>query len=291
MNTLKHPLLAGLTLLLAVGCLTAQPSPKLANSLLWKIEGNELESPSYLFGTIHVISQSDFFLPDAARAAFDESQEIVLELDMDDPQMGMQMMQQAGMKDGHTLDKLLAEDEYQQLDSLVKKNMGMGISMFNNWQPILAFSLIVQEFIEGQMASYEMSFVQMAQEAEKDLTGLETVAEQITAMGNISYEAQADYLAEQLDDLESNRELFRTMVDLYKQQKITDLETYIVESSGGEAFAEHLLKDRNEKWVDRIHEKAKEGTIFFAVGAGHLAGENGVINLLRQAGFTVTAEE
>ncbi len=169
--------------------------------------------------------------------------------------------------------------------------MGMGISMFNNWQPILAFSLIVQEFIEGQMASYEMSFVQMAQEAEKNLTGLETVAEQIAAMGNISYEAQADYLTEQLDDLESNRKLFRTMVDLYKQQKITDLETYIVESSGGDAFAEHLLKDRNEKWVDRIHEKAKEGTIFFAVGAGHLAGENGVINLLRKAGFTVTAVE
>ncbi len=291
MNTLKHPLLAGLTLLLAVGCLTAQQSPKLANSLLWKIEGKDLETPSYLYGTIHVISQSDFFLTDATKAAFDESQEIVLELDMDDPQMGAQMMQQAGMKDGQTLDKLLAEEDYQHLDSLVQKNMGMGIAMFNNWQPILAFSLIVQEFIDGQMGSYEMSFVQMAQGAEKEITGLETVAEQIAAMGNISYEAQADYLAEQLDDLESNRELFREMVDLYKQQKITDLETYIVESSGGDAFAEHLLKDRNEKWVDRIHNKAKEGTIFFAVGAGHLAGENGVINLMRKAGFTVTAVE
>ncbi len=121
MTTLKHPLLAGLTLLLAVGCLTAQQSPTLANSLLWKIEGKDLESPSYLYGTIHVISQSDFFLTDATKAAFDESQEIVLELDMDDPQMGMQMMQQAGMKDGQTLDKLLPEEDYQQLDSLVKK--------------------------------------------------------------------------------------------------------------------------------------------------------------------------
>jgi uncharacterized protein len=292
MNTLKHPFLALVSLLFVAGCATLkQPANTLDESLLWKIEGKDLETPSYLYGTIHVISQNDFFLNDATKTAFDESQEIVLELDMDDPQMGLEMMQLAGMKDGQTLDKLLDQKDYRQLDSLVQKNMGMGIAMFNNWQPILAFSLIVQEFIEGEMASYELSFVQMAQEAGKEITGLETVAEQIAAMGNISYQAQADYLAEQLDDLEDNRKLFREMVDLYKEQKIAALETYIVESSGGDAFAEHLLKDRNEKWVDRIHNKAKEGTIFFAVGAGHLAGENGVINLLRKAGFTVTAVE
>jgi len=258
------------------------------DALLWKVEGKDLTDPSYLYGTIHIISQNDFFLTDATKAAFDESQKIVLELDMDDPMMPMQMMQYANMQDGQTLDQLLSEDTYQKLDELVKKNMGMGIGMFNKWQPLLAYSLFIQEFIDGAMASYEQSFMQMAQESDKEILGLESVKEQIDAIAAIDYETQAAYLTEQINDMKAQKELFRTMVDLYKQQDLDALERYVVESEGGEQFAEHLLKERNEKWINRIHEQAKKEPSFFAVGAGHLGGEYGVIRLLRQAGFTVT---
>lgn len=258
------------------------------DALLWKIEGQDLTEPSYLYGTIHIISQNDFFLTDATKQAFDESQKIVLELDMDDPQMPMQMMQYANMPDGQTLDQLLGEDTYQKLDALVKKNMGMGIGMFNKWQPILAYSLFIQEFIDGPMASYEQSFMQMAQKGDKEIIGLETVKEQIDAIGSIDYQTQAAYLTKQINDLSGQKELFSTMVDLYKKQDLNALQRYIVESEGGDQFAEHLLKVRNEKWISRIHEQAKKESSFFAVGAGHLGGEYGVINLLRQAGFTVT---
>ena len=261
------------------------------DALLWKIEGQDLTEPSYLYGTIHIISQNDFFLTDATKAAFDESQKIVLELDMDDPQMPMQMMQYANMQDGQTLDQLLSEETYQKLDELVKKNMGMGIGMFNKWQPILAYSLFIQEFIDGPMASYEQSFMQMAQESSKEILGLETVKEQIDAIAAIDYETQAAYLTEQINDLEGQKELFSTMVDLYKKQDLDALERYVVESEGGDQFAEHLLKERNEKWISRMHEQAKKEPSFFAVGAGHLAGEYGVVNLLREAGFTVTKVE
>lgn len=261
----------------------------LDNSLLWKIEGSELDHPTYLFGTIHAISQDDFFMPESVEKAFSGSQQIVLELDMDDPQMGMQLMQGAVMSDGNTLDKLMEPAAYAILDSLIQKNTGVGAAMFNNWQPMLAFSLIVQEFIEGKMASYELAFVEMSKEAQKEILGLETVQEQINAIANITYQDQANYLHEQIMDLDNNRVLFKTMVDLYVNQKITDLEDYIVESNGGDELAVHLLKERNEKWIDRMIEMGAQKPTFFAVGAGHLAGENGVIHLLRKEGYSVTA--
>lgn len=288
MTTFIRTLLGLLVLTVSQPTWGQSPSSTDLQGLLWKIEGNGLDQPSYLYGTIHAINQDDFFLTEATKKAFDDSQEIVLELDMDDPQMPMQLMQMAGMPDGLTLDSLLSESAYQKLDSLVQKNMGVGIAPFKTWQPLLAYSLIIQEFIDGQMASYEQSFVQMAQEAEKEVKGLESVKEQIEAMAKIPIETQADYLTSQLMDLESEKELFERMVDLYKKQEIGELESYIVSTSGGDAFAEFLLKERNEKWIDRIQKQAEAAPTFFGVGAGHLAGEYGVINLLRKAGFTVT---
>lgn len=130
MNTIQNHLPRILFMLLAMavaacsttkqsGTDTAGNEQEAMDALLWKIEGKDLTEPSYLYGTIHIISQNDFFLTDATKQAFDESQKVVLELDMDDPQMPMQMMQYANMQDGQTLDQLLSEETYQKLDELV----------------------------------------------------------------------------------------------------------------------------------------------------------------------------
>ena len=240
-------------------------------------------------GTIHILPQKDFFLSEVMKQALANTQQVVLELDMDDPAMGMNMLQNASMNDGSTLDKLLSAEDYQQLGVLVKKSTGVGIEVFNKWQPMLVASVVMQQMMDNQMASYEMTFVRLAQEAQKEVKGLESIQEQTEAMATIPYPQQAKYLSELLNDFDKQKALYGKMVELYKSQNINALLDYMIEQSGGIDFSTVLLNERNHKWIPKIALLSAEKPTFFAVGAGHLPGKDGVLALLRKAGYRVTA--
>lgn len=282
--------LLGTILVFLAGCKTSESAAvKSDNSLLWKIEGKNLKTPSYLLGTIHILPQKDFFLSEAMKQALANTQQVVLELDMDDPAMGMTMLQNASMSDGSTLDKLLSAEDYQKLDALVKKSTGVGVEVFNKWQPMLVAAVAMQQMMDNQVASYEMTLVRMAQEAQKEVKGLESIQEQTEAMATIPYPQQAKYLSEILNDFDKQKVLFGKMVELYKSQNLNALLDYMVEQSGGIDFSTVLLNQRNHKWIPKIGSIAAEKSTFFAVGAGHLPGKDGVLTLLRKAGYRVTA--
>lgn len=282
--------LLGTILVFLAGCKTSESAAgKSDNSLLWKIEGKQLKTPSYVMGTIHILPQKDFFLSEVMKKALAEAQQVVLELDMDDPAMGMHMLQNASMTDGSTLDKLLSAEDYQQLGILVKKSTGAGIDVFNKWQPMLVASVVMQQMMDSQTASYEMTLVRMAQEVQKEVKGLESIQEQTEAMATIPYPQQAKYLSELLNDFDKQKALFGKMVELYKSQDINGLLSYMMEQSGGIDFSTVLLNERNQKWIPKIALLAAEKPTFFAVGAGHLPGKDGVLALLRKAGYRVTA--
>ncbi|MDX2069017.1 MAG: TraB/GumN family protein [Haliscomenobacter sp.] len=282
--------LLGTILVFLAGCKTSESAAvKNEHSLLWKIEGKNLKRPSYVLGTIHLLPQKDFFLSESMKLALANTQQVVLELDMDDPTMGMNMLQNASMSEGNTLNKLLSEGDYQQLDAIFKKSTGVGIEAFNKWQPMLVASVVMQQMMDTQIASYELTLVRLAQEAQKEVKGLESIQEQTEAMATIPYTQQAKYLSELLNDVDKQKTLFGKMVELYKSQNINALLDYIVTQSGGIDFSTVLLNERNQKWVPRIALHAAEKPTFFAVGAGHLPGKDGVLALLRKAGYRVTA--
>lgn len=282
--------LLGTILVFFAGCKTSETAAvKSENSLLWKIEGKNLKTPSYVLGTIHLLPQKDFFLSEAMKLALTSTQQVVLELDMDDPAMGMNMLQNASMSEGNTLDKLLSEGDYQRLDAIFRKSTGVGLEAFNKWQPLLVASVVMQQMMDNQTASYEMTLVRMAQEAQKEVKGLESIQEQTEAMATIPYPQQAKYLSEILNGADKQKAIFGKMVELYKSQDINALLDYIVAQSGGIDFSTVLLNERNHKWIPKIALLAAEKPTFFAVGAGHLPGKDGVLALLRKAGYRVTA--
>jgi uncharacterized protein YbaP (TraB family) len=184
---------------------------------------------------------------------------------------------------------LLSAEDYQKLDVLVKKSTGVGVEVFNKWQPMLVASFAMQQMMDNQIASYEMTLVRMAQEAQKEVKGLESIQEQTEAMATIPYPQQAKYLSELLNDFDKQKVLFGKMVELYKAQNLNALLDYMVEQSGGIDFSTVLLNQRNHKWIPKIGSIATEKSTFFAVGAGHLPGKDGVLTLLRKAGYRVTA--
>ncbi|MEM6764899.1 MAG: TraB/GumN family protein [Bacteroidota bacterium] len=290
---MNHPIkkLLFIVLLIAVSC-----SPKLqnttpastVNSLLWKISKDGVQ-PSYVYGTFHLLPQADFQLSEKVQQAFGESEQIVLELDMDQEGMQMEMLKYMSMTDGTTISSLLPEEDYQKLDSILTSTIGMGLAMMDTWKPFFISTFLLTSYIEGTPASFEMSFVQMAKEQEKEILGLETIAEQMAAVDKMDYRSQTQMISEMLNEEDKMRKSFREMLDLYKNEDVEGLYAYTKAYMENPEEIEAMITNRNESWISRIGEIASDKSTFFGVGAGHLGGEKGVISLLKEAGYEVEA--
>lgn len=262
----------------------------LENSLLWEVSGNGLEKPSYLFGTIHL--SCDPVLSDKVLKALDKTDQLVLELDMDDPAMQSKMMGGMMMKGGKTIKDFVTEEEFTAIDSLFIKNMGISVSLIQNVKPSLLGAMLFPKLIDCPIKSYEDALMKITKEQEEETFGLETVEEQLAVFDAIPYEEQVkDLIRSAKDNLRKDKENLTKMFQVYKDENINKMLAMMNDEDAGSMgkYQDKLLDDRNKNWISRITKIANEKSTFFGVGAGHLAGENGVIKLLRKAGFTVKA--
>jgi uncharacterized protein YbaP (TraB family) len=262
---------------------------KLENTLLWEISGNGLEEASYLFGTIHVAC--DATLTPKVLSALDKTSQIVLEIDLDDPNMQMKMMKGMMMKDGKTLNDLVSEEDYRAIDSLFINNMGMSIGMMKTIKPSLLQSMLIPKLLDCPMQSFEMELVKIAKQQQEEVKGLETIEYQMSVFDAIPYEDQVKELVRSAkDNLAFDKATIQTMLDVYKKEDITRMLTMMDEDDTSimNEHSDKMLDTRNTNWIAEIGKFAKEKPTFFGVGAAHLAGDKGVIKLLRKAGYTVT---
>ncbi|CAA6821018.1 MAG: Unknown protein [uncultured Aureispira sp.] len=275
----------------------APKDEKLEKSLLWKVTGKGIK-PSYVFGTIHMIGADDFYWDKTMDKAFKKTKKIVMEMDMSQQMaMAMQMMKLAPMKGGETLKDLVSEEDYKIIETYFTEEAKspqakMTFGMAQNWQPMLLQSLLYMEMIDGPVKAYEMELTSKAKEADMAFGGLETVADQMAVFNSIPYKKQAEGLLEMIQNLKKGNEAaneFAKMVTFYKAQDVDGM----LESMQGDleemGSQDAMLDNRNLKWIPQIIEISKETPTFYAVGAGHLGGEKGVIRLLRKEGFKVTA--
>jgi uncharacterized protein YbaP (TraB family) len=278
-------ILCALVVLIGAWNLSAQ---KLENSLLWEISGNGLEKSSYLFGTIH--ATCDATLSPKVVKALDETSQLVLEIDMDDPAMQMKMMKGIMMKDGKTLNDLVSQEEYNAIDSLFTKNMGMSVGMMKTFKPSLLQSALIPKLLDCPMQSFETELVKVAKEQKEDIKGLETIEYQMSIFDAIPYEDQVQGLLRSAkDNLAYDKAMMKSMLEIYHSEDINKMLS-MMEEDDSSIMVQHsdkMLDARNTKWIPEIGKFANEKPTFFGVGAAHLGGENGVISLLRKEGYTV----
>lgn len=263
---------------------------KLENSLLWKISGNGLEKPSYLYGTIHMTC--NYKATDKLVKAFAETDQVTLEIDMDDPSMQAKMMKGMMMKDGETMKNILSEEDYVQLASFFKDNTGMSLEMFNTIKPFAVSAMLISKLVPcDPPASYEAEFMKIAKEQEEEVKGLESIEYQLGVFDSIPYKDQLEELVKMAKEgLEESKSEFEKLNALYEKEDIEGLMKMMTENEDMTAkFADELLNKRNKNWIPVIEKMSKETPTFYGVGAMHLAGEEGVIRLLRKVGFTVEA--
>lgn len=269
-------------LLIWAGTATAQKS-----SLLWKISGNGLEKESYLFGTIHIICKEDFLMDERITSAFDQTEQLIMELDMSDPQLQSKMQQVSlnpGMKN---LQNELDESTAKALDEFLIKSYGAGLAQLGILKPFVLSSMVLLKVLPcTEVESYEGFFTSRASASGKPVAGLETVDFQVGIFDQIPQEIQLEELGKLITGDSSKQDLEKLMATY----RLEDLDAMyeVMNSSGMVAdYRVLMLDDRNKTWVPKIEEAMQSKSVFVAVGAGHLGGEFGVIALLKKAGYTV----
>ncbi len=281
--------------------LWAQAPAAKDTSLLWRISGQGLLEDSYLFGTIHMIPAEDYFLPTTVIKAINDVEQVAFEIDpsdMENPMMLFQMMSKINMKDGLGLKDLLSEADYLLVSNYFKQ-AGLPFFLFEKMKPMFLASMVGQDMSQlggglggdSGIKSYELELNSIAKAGEKDISGLETMDFQLSLFDSISYDFQAKMLVDAVksaDQLEGDDQ-FAQMVDMYKRQAVAEMAEMIIEE-GDESgrFEEMLLTSRNANWIPRMQKMMANKSALFAVGAGHLGSEKGVIALLRAEGYEVT---
>ena len=273
-----------LSVLIAIGCsftLNAQTSNN-KNSVLWEVSGNGLKKPSYLFGTIHMICGKDFVMWPKATEAFAKTSKLALEINMADPNEMAAAQQMAMGKE--PLSKTLTTKQKTDLEAILEKNgVGTLVQLDSYTLETVMSLLFMKSFGCPDLKFYEMEFISKANESNKPVMGLEKVAEQLEFL-NQSF--SDDEMIAYLQQIDTN--MCTEMVKQYISQDVDGLYQMMIEKDSMSTNTQKILLDnRNTKWVKVMPEMMQKESVFFAFGAAHLAGEKGVINLLKQAGYSL----
>lgn len=261
---------------------------QLEKGLLWKISGKGLEMPSYLFGTMH--ATCDATLDANVLKAIDNTSQLYLELDMDSPTLTSDMMGGMAMKSGATISSMVSEEDFKKIDVFLKENIGISAKMVDTYKPFILSSMLLPKLLGCPMQSYEMELVKHSQMQEEEIYGLETVQEQLTVFDDIPYKEQVNDLLKTVNDnMANSRTEIKKMMTIYQTKDLNEMLAFM-KQDGNPLYINYmdiLLNNRNQNWIPKIEKIAKEKPTLFGVGAAHLAGEQGLIMLLRKKGYTV----
>lgn len=256
-------------------------------SLLWEVSGRGMSKPSYIFGTIHVICHDKYLWTPAMDHVMEESDEICMEMDMDDPSILIEIASAMRETGGKKLEDYFSGEDYNLIRRYFADSLGIDISMFSGMKPYVLETMISTSSPNcDSIVSYEVKISEKAAQLKKEITGLESPAEQISLMEQIPTDTIIAELIKAAKGLDKDND-YDTLINAYTSQDLPLLYELILKTKTDGDNMNAFLDERNEKWVDRMVEKMDQKSIFFAVGAGHLWGEKGIISLLRGQGYTI----
>jgi uncharacterized protein YbaP (TraB family) len=261
------------------------------NSLCWKVTGNGLSQPSYIFGTIHIISKKDFFLTKATENAFKTCKTLALEVDLNmDKETKKEIGKSALLPSGKVIDDYCTAEELSVITSFMTdtvKISSLKIKLYSRLKPMYLQSILLKEQIQADK-SYEETFAKKAKKNKMNLVGLEAITLQMKIMDTIPVDTQVKDMVSSIKEGKASIRNFNEMIAVYKDQNIEKLHALTLgEDSGIANFEDVFLNNRNANWIPVIEGLIKKQPTFVAVGAAHLGGEKGVLNLLKLKGYIV----
>ena len=265
------------------------------NSLFWRISGNGLQQPAHLFGTIHTIAHEDFSFEKGLDSILESSTSLMLEADISDPAIIKAVQSRMTWEKGINPDDMYTDAEVEALDALCQ-------SLNTSWEVIKQFNpLSLEGYLSGQIlkkelgitSGYEEYLIYNGQKNGTPILGAESAEYVFTYYNDIPNEEVIDRLVKMatnyLDEPETFMGSFQELVQAYLQQDLKalyDLNFKEGDQHLNERTYETLIVSRNAVWMDAI-EKELSGRLV-AVGAAHLGGDKGLVQLLRDKGYELT---
>ncbi|MES2329552.1 MAG: TraB/GumN family protein [Bacteroidota bacterium] len=258
------------------------------SSLLWAISGNDLQKPSYIFGTFHIMCKEDFSISPILKSKLRATKQFYGELKMDDPSMQQQLALKMAMK-GQTMQSLLDAKEYKEVSDSFQRITGLPFMLFNNFKPFMTLSVLTIKSIScSDIVQPETEFVSLAKENKLPILGLETIDDEMHAIDKQPLDSQVNSLKQMILNFDSIKTETKKMIAVYNKRNIDSIYRFASGSGMDGNFERDFVITRNKNWMPVIKKAMKEKETFFAVGAGHLGGKEGLLNLLRTQGYKVT---
>lgn len=270
----------------AVGFAQTKKVDEKMNTVLWEISGNGLKESSFVLGTFHMMCKKDFQIKPKILEAVNKVKKVVFEVDYNNPAeiVEMQKMMLAETK----LSEQLSVDEANELNEILQA-YGTTLETVDRYSVQALYSILGMKVIscsQEEIRMYEVELLKIALKQGKTVGGLEMVVDQIAFLGK-SYNLKE--AIRQLKLGQVYEELSREMIKAYNGEDLVELDRLLKDVRFMSVDQERwMLTERNLQWVDKaMPEMMSAGSVLFGVGSGHLAGDNGVIALLRERGYTV----
>jgi uncharacterized protein YbaP (TraB family) len=277
--------------------------------LLYKISGKDLQKPSYIIGTYHLANVGFVDKIPGVKDALTNTEQVYGELDMTDLQSAdnMKKMQNAMMlPEGQSLKTILTADQMKRLNAYLKKTMSVDMSspmvekqMGKLTPQALVTQLTLLMFMTKHMGEFDPSstfdqyFQAQAKKNNEPVGGFETVDFQIkTLLQSTPMKRQVEQLMCLIDHQDFMESMSDKIVNAFYAQDLTAVKAAMDEKIGNSCDCtpeeeDALINNRNADWLTKMPAIMSAKPTFFAVGAGHLPGDKGVLQLLKNAGYTV----
>ena len=276
--------------------------------ILYRITSDSQQKPSYIIGTFHLEDGSYLDKIPGANAAIDEVDQVYGELDvktMTNPDTIAATQAMIMLSGDKTIKDVLTAEQYEKLDKYVESIVGTGLSNPALFQQMgkmnpatLEINLSIMSFLKKMPGKFnpnnllDLSIQQTAIQKGKKTNGLETMDFQTRLLYARPMNEMVDQLMCTIDNNDFYDKQNLQLLDAYHEHDVEKLLEITNQTMGNrcdftEDYINNLIFNRNSDWAKKIPAIVKDSPTLFAVGAGHLGGEKGVINLLRKAGFKV----
>ncbi|RAK02443.1 hypothetical protein LX87_00563 [Larkinella arboricola] len=265
-----------------------------SQSLLWKVSGNGLKQPSYLFGTYHILKDSYLKQNPKVKSAYEGAEGVVVETEIDSS--AMLSMAMRGLMLNTSLNKLLSEADYKLVADEFRERTGYDLALFNQMKPIVTATMLSLAYAQKQSDTLstftglpiDLYFASDGRKRQKAVNTLETMEEQMSFLfDHDPVEKQAQQLVEMVKGKADMYEMSKSVTDLYLKQDLQGMWKLNEKHSSSFGDMTYLIDERNRNWMKRIPALLAVRPTFVAVGALHLPGPNGLIELLKKEGYKV----
>jgi uncharacterized protein YbaP (TraB family) len=284
-----------LCLSLAAAVATAAPSAQTsAKSFMWAVR-QAGSPPTYLVGSLHVLTPEYYPLPGALQQAFASSEVLIEEVDLDEltsPTTAMALLGKAMFTDGRTLDQVISPELYKQLATRAEK-AGIPMVALQRMKPWMAAVALTAPALKQAGFNSELGvdkhFFDKAKTAGLERRALETAAYQFDRLDQLSPALQEAMLKSVLADLDTEIANVKTIAQAWSRGETATLERFLLGAlTESPELYQRLLVERNKNWVASVEQCVQQKTsCFVVVGAAHLVGPHSLVALLKQKGYSV----